>query len=565
MPSIQRRRLRAPEADGAALIDPPLSEVSKLIDQNRRIGLDFDRLGVLPADRDRKLARLALLTTAGGLSARELKAAAQQPLILTGHQPELFHPGVWFKNFVASSIAKDHAAAAINLVIDSDAARITGIRVPTAESNDAPRVAEILFDAPSEAIPWEERQINDERTFRNFDAEVKRAIAPLVDRSNRDKLIVDDLWPLAVREAERQADDLREFATKHSQGHLAESFAASGLQSAGLARALAGGRLRLDQQIGLAIRDVPLSSLFLTDLSFQHFLVHLFLRHREFHDVHNAALAEFRRVNHVRSHSHPFPELTKTGDWVEMPLWIWSLDDLRRRRAFVRHRGDEWEVCDGEGPGKPIIHGPLRGHELFAFGETRGIKVRPRALITTMYARLVLSDLFIHGIGGAKYDELTDLIIRRFFGIEPPAYLTATATFRLPIDRPNVSLDDVRNSAQHLREMRYRPESLLRESQIKNDSDLSKKLAALAAEKREYLDQHDLRRCPQHVFHKLDAMNRAMHELLRDVEEESRARHTELIALARQSQLLGSREFSFVLFPSEKLPARLLELSTGIA
>ena len=68
--------------------------------------------------------------------------------------------------------------------------------------------------------------------------------------------------------------------------------------------------------------------------------------------------------------------------------------------------------------------------------EARGIEIRPRALITTMYARLFLSDLFIHGIGGAKYDELTDAIIRRFFGIEPPAYMTVTGTVRLPIPRP---------------------------------------------------------------------------------------------------------------------------------
>src|SRR5262249_40271507 len=288
-------------------------------------------------------------------------------------------------------------------------------------------------------------------------------------------------------------------------------------------------------------------------------------RHPEFHDIPNAPLAEFRRVNHVRSHSHPFPELGQSGEWFEMPLWIWSLEDLHRRHAYVRHRGEEWELWDGESPAKPIIRGPLRGNELFAFGEARGIKVRPRALITTMYARLVLSDLFIHGIGGAKYDELTDLIIHRFFGIEPPAYLTATATFRLPIDRPNVSLDDVRESAQQLRSLRYRPESILRDARLKNDSFLTQKLAALAADKRAFLDKHNLHRCSQNVFDRLDAMNRAMHDLLRDVEEESRARHAELVALARQSQLLGSREFSFVLFPSEKLPARLLELSKGIA
>jgi hypothetical protein len=55
-------------------------------------------------------------------------------------------------------------------------------------------------------------------------------------------------------------------------------------------------------------------------------------------------------------------------------------------------------------------------------------------------------------------------------------------------------------------------------------------------------------------------MNLAMHELLAPVERELRAEHATLIAQAKQSQLLGSREFSFVLFPSEILPARLLDL-----
>jgi hypothetical protein len=40
-----------------------------------------------------------------------------------------------------------------------------------------------------------------------------------------------------------------------------------------------------------------------------------------------------------------------------------------------------------------------------------------------------------------------------------------------------------------------------------------------------------------------------------------RAWHADLIAQAKQAQLLSSREFSFVLFPSENLPARLLALS----
>ena len=48
--------------------------------------------------------------------------------------------------------------------------------------------------------------------------------------------------------------------------------------------------------------------------------------------------------------------------------------------------------------------------------EAHGFKIRTRALTTTMFARLFLADLFIHGIGGGIYDELTDRIIERYYG-----------------------------------------------------------------------------------------------------------------------------------------------------
>jgi hypothetical protein len=178
-----------------------------------------------------------------------------------------------------------------------------------------------------------------------------------------------------------------------------------------------------------------------------------------------------------------------------------------------------------------------------------------------MYARLVLSDLFIHGIGGAKYDELTDEIIRRFFGVEPPQYLTATATFRLPIDRPQVTIEDVRDAAQRIRDVRYRPESFVGDPLVAREPAISQQLQSLAAEKREYVRAHALRRGSEEVFAGLDRLNRAMHELLRPVEEHLRREHARLVAEARRARVLGSREFSFVLFPEEYLVPRLLELA----
>jgi hypothetical protein len=227
---------------------------------------------------------------------------------------------------------------------------------------------------------------------------------------------------------------------------------------------------------------------------------------------------------------------------------LWTKENPRRRHAYVLERRDSLILSDRGNVRLRLDLGrddsPERAVEQLAAAESRGIKLRPRALITTMYARLVLSDLFIHGIGGAKYDELTDAIIRRFFGIEPPAYVTATATFRLPIDRPQVTIEDVREAAQTIRDARYRPEALLHNARVKNDAALREQLASLAADKRDYLARHDLRRCLPEVFARLDALNRAMHELLQPVERELRREQAERVAHLKHAQLLGSREFS---------------------
>src|SRR5262249_2863990 len=47
--------------------------------------------------------------------------------------------------------------------------------------------------------------------------------------------------------------------------------------------------------------------------------------------------------------------------------------------------------------------------------------------------RLFLADLFVHGIGGGKYDEITDELVRRFYGGEPPDFLVLSATLWLPV------------------------------------------------------------------------------------------------------------------------------------
>jgi hypothetical protein len=319
-----------------------------------------------------------------------------------------------------------------------------------------------------------------------------------------------------------------------------------------LGECLAEGRRQFESDLGLTTVQAPVSrfdNLFLT------FADHLLRRAREFREIYNGVLAEYRSLHGIRNPRQPVPDLQEDHEWIETPLWMWCQKNTRRRRVFVRPLGATWQITDREGMFEmPSPFGPG------GFFES-AIKVRPRALVTTMFARLVLSDLFIHGIGGAKYDEVTDEIIRRFFGIEPPKYITATATFRLPIERPHITIEDVREVRQKLRDVRYRPENFLRDPLTNQVPGLREQLQALADEKREYVRTHDLRRCAEQVFARLDTINRTMHDLLAPVERELHAQSALLNEDLRRAELLGSREFSFVLFPADDLPRRLLALS----
>lgn len=530
-----RRRYRAPQEDGAALIDPPLAHIASLIQANRERELPAFAIAARSSLLSHALAYTSQYRDVGFAPT----VTHDTPFILAGHQPELFHAGVWFKNFLLSSIARKSGGIGINLIIDNDAIRATSIRVPTTSADE---VVRIPFDRGSLDTPYEDRAVGDRPTFLQFAERVQQIAKPSRDRDA--SLLVARLWPEVVAAARPAFENL--------------------------GRALAEGRHRLEGAFDLHTLEIPLSQVCNPAESppFSRFVSELLAQAQQFHTTYNACVREYRLANHIRGDAHPVPDLESANGWLELPFWVWTQADPRRRRLFVAVRQSMLELSDHSHWRRGLRlagdHWTARAAAALSSIELEGIKLRPRALITTMYARLVLSDLFIHGIGGAKYDEVTDAIIRRFFGIEPPKYITATATFRLPIERPHVTADDVRASARLLRDVRYRPEGLLSHPLLKSETAMRGQLESLAAEKREYLARYNPRRNAAEVFAGLDRINRAMHALLAPVERELQAAHARLIDDARKSALLGSREFSFVLF-SEELPARLLALCQGVA
>ena len=83
---------------------------------------------------------------------------------MTGHQPELFHPGVWIKNFAAGAIAGAHGGIGLNLIVDNDIPKSSSIQVPKVDG-DVIRLARVEFDRWGGEVPFEDLAVREEGLF----------------------------------------------------------------------------------------------------------------------------------------------------------------------------------------------------------------------------------------------------------------------------------------------------------------------------------------------------------------------------------------------------------------
>src|SRR5205085_11973039 len=137
-------------------------------------------------------------------------ATVDRPFVLSGHQPTLFHPGVWLKNYLLSAIAEKSDATPINLIIDSDIVSAPGIMVPAGPKHD-PSLVQVPIDIPDEATPWEWRPVRDIGLFTSFARRVKETYT--FHPSAAGPLLLDRLWEHAIQ-ADRKSTRLN---SSHSQ------------------------------------------------------------------------------------------------------------------------------------------------------------------------------------------------------------------------------------------------------------------------------------------------------------------------------------------------------------
>lgn len=519
---MTKPRYRAPADDFGILAHPAMNLWPELAQRNcDLLEQPLVTLGGEPLHELRRRARADFLSTSVTWTGERKEFSTNDYLekmwVMTGHQPELYHPGVWAKNFAVSAVARKMGGVGVNLVADTDQLKANSLKVP---SGDPARltIEKLPFDDVTDGRPFEAWNIHNNQLFNDFGDNLRQRLAPF----STDPLI-NNFWPLA----------------QSAEGDHG-------------ARKFSHARQLIEKKWGFGLVESPMS-LWAPTASVAHIFCTILADLPRFHSIHDSHLKAYRKAHGIHSRNHPVADLQTGEGWWESPLWVWRDTNPLRKGLWVqicpagtgirlKMEGDSEPLgCLAIRSGFPTDEGIRQLQRL----EANGIRIRPRALVTTALCRLLLADLFVHGIGGAIYDELGDSIFSEFFGLVMPEYAVCSATLRLTDFPAPVSGERLNEQYRELRRIRWKAETL---------ADHPQEVSELIKKKREILSWPTLERIiRRRRAVELRKVNRQIADHYRIQEKEILERIDCFSSLDDLEKMAQSREYSFVVHSAERL------------
>ena len=490
-----------PKNDGETLIYPPLSEYARLAAENsafpKAVKIGGGNLGDLKREARSETLRIAEgytrslgLETAAGY-------ASPAPIIASGHQPSMFHPGVAIKTMALSQAAAQSGATPLFITVDHDDIDASAVSLPIIRDGRLVKTSHTLF-------PSARGRVLEKAGVEGW--EVTRT------RLNEALQLMDSPRLAGPRNA------MEEFL-----GRLDARPPDSVESYAQLAILL---RRAWERPVNGGYLEIPVSSICQTR-AFLHFAASIMEDIEKFAGVYNAELERYRKEHGLRYPANPFPNLGKPGDSWEAPFWTLAGD--KRERLYVTPAG---RVVTEDGSVDVSI-GAVTGGAL---------PIRPRAITLSLYMRLLVCDLFIHGVGGAKYDHVTDGIIKEYYGLTPPQYAVVSATFHadIPLENPSGRIEGIKT---RLRDIGQRPEHEpeLASSPLKREKDtLVEAMAKPNADKKT-------------LGIRIKGLNRQMAGQLAPLAETLNAELSTLGEIAREWEVKSFRDYPFFIHRPEKV------------
>lgn len=517
-----------PEKNGGIFSSFPISEAVDRIEENcSRLDLSSLSVGSMDGNSFRVHCREELMRMGSGVNGGGQEPAKGRRIILSGHQPLLNHPGVWCKYFLLARIARETNSLAVNLEVDSDMAGPIIVPLPTRA--ETLRIAgehlgvwtgEHALEALPPPSAWE---------WEDFTARARLHLASLPDKKILDRM---------------------------------ETLARIGSEIIGKDLALSGFLTRLrrgfEEPAKLRYLSLPLSHVCGTR-SFLRFFLMIAASARRFASVYNSAMEDYRKRHKLRYKANPFPDLRTDEGLCELPFW-W-IDERGARHGVLSSASSETDSEAGkfslefEGNGSCEVGRSAFGEAVERLIQS-SIRVRPKALALTLFFRLFFCDLFLHGIGGGKYDEASDFIMREYFGVTPPHYLAASLTLYPEIGISGLPDGEEERLQARLREMKFKPEKFL--DAIPDESRRGEFLEILRV-KNSLLGDASVENKGKDFFRQIHGINETLHAFLEPARLETERQLAALRERDEEEKALRFREYPFFLFD----PMRMAEIAKG--
>ncbi len=505
------------ELDGISA-DPELSQWPTLVQTNQ---MAHGRTAASSAFRAELLERAMEYTsqTLGDTRSPLLSAA---PVVATGHQPVWHHCGIWMKTVACSRLAQAVRGTPVQVVLDHDVCD-TAIVIPQARPDGS----------------WHCRSLSIEQERRDDPLERRRPHAECIEQflhrvvEGDPEQFCNGPWATSDNTSEVRWDRLRTIADVITYLQVI------------LSRALG-----LDNLLSLPVSQLSTTNVFLG------FVTSVFSDAMCFSRYYNDALAE-------QAHSPPslrrcsIQSLAIDGrrGQTELPFWLTGPEGDRTTLRIRQETGGATAIMGDSsevtrlGPGST----EHRARQLKEFLARARWLLRPKAVPLTLFLRLYLADWFIHGVGGATYEAITDHLIRNYFGIKPAPYGVVTYTAALPRclgpAQPEPDLSQLRHRLHHAE---HNPESYLGGAGHENDQ----VRLLIEAKRRQIIQANDRTRTTSQrkaAWKLITRINRCLRE---HAAQEIRDLRQEILQAEKERNsraVRGSREYFFGLFPEWRL------------
>lgn len=459
----------------------------------------------------RALARSEAIQRAREFSARLGVPVRDVPdvpelLVVTGHQPELYHPGVWVKDFLLERLAAETGAAALDLVVDSDGFDTVGMHSPCLRPEV--RVCTAYLAVGIENGCYACASVPSIEGLKGF-------------RSAGDEHLSTLSAPSVRHHFDRFCDDLE----------------AAAPDARNLAELVTFARRRYEASAGTGYLELPVTSM-ARSRAFATFVVHLAFNARAFADVYNAALAAYRERTGTRGNAQPFPDLPTEDGRIELPLWAVG---TRRSTVWVRSGAEPALVADG----RVVCELGADAAEAVERVLACDVGLAPKALALTLFTRMFVADVFIHGVGGGRYDQVTDDVARRFFGVKVPAFVVGSLTVYLPLGAHVVSDEEVEAASMALNRLAHNPDQMLAEVEFDSVEEAAR-ADALVEEKRGLVEAIAGPGADKKTLGlRIREVNSELAALLEPIRVELAERLDHLLQLREASDILTDRTYPF--------------------